>query len=143
MIYLSDLITAIIAKIAGNTYLNGELGNQVTFGLVPQQDITNQTSTPYCAIYTVADAAYGSFGGTFLDEVDLQFSVWSTTFSDTSDLISEIGVLFNNASLTLADNTLVEMHRNSSIRVVNGGQDKNENFVYQGTVTFNVVVSGC
>lgn len=145
---IADLITQIRVAISGNSYLNSQLSAngalQVTYGIVPQQSGSNQTVYPYCAIFEVADAAIGSFGGTFLDDCLLQFTIWSTSLTITSDIITQIGIAFNDYDLQLPNNQLVEMKRNSSSRNFKvSGQDKNNNFIYQGSIDFLVRVSGC
>jgi hypothetical protein len=147
MIDIYDLISSIREVIAANAYLAAQLTNnsilQVYYGVVPQQTANSQTITPYCAIYTITTGEQGNFGSIFLDTVVLQFSVWTNTFSVTSSIIEAIGILFNNNALPVSDNTLVGIKRNSSARITAPGQDTNNKYIYQGTIDFQVIVSGC
>ena len=144
MFNTSDVMDAIIAACVSDPYINGELSGMIYFGQIPQQAGSSQTIMPYCSFYSVSSEIDGAFGGYYLDNVILQASVWTTSMETTSDLIQAIGELFNNYRFVLTDgNTLVEMHRNSSARVVVNGQDQNEAWIYQGSVDLAITTSGC
>lgn len=142
MIYLNDILAGVKAKIAADTFLNSQLNGQVTFGIVPQQTGSSQTVKPYLVLYAVGQEADGAFGNTFLDIVTLQFTVFSATFAITSDIVATLAVLFNASTITPGRNTMVEIHRNGSIRGAVPGQDKNGNFVYQGSVDIDFWTAG-
>lgn len=151
MINLSDIIAGIRVAIAGNTYLNTQLTSsgvlQVSYGVIPQQIGANTTSiNPYMAVYSIGQGqAYGQFGDSYLDEIELQFSVWTGDFTTTSNIINALGNLFNNYNLTLTDlnSSLVEMKRLNTTNITSQGQNTNQKYIYQGIITFRITVSGC
>jgi hypothetical protein len=111
---------------------------------VPQQNDSTGTFTPYCSIVTVGSSAQGQFGGTYLDKVLLQITVWTTNMPLTSNLLEAIGELLNDASSVILDEyQLVNLKRASSVRITVPGQDQNQNYIYQGTVDFLATTSGC
>lgn len=142
MINLAPLITSIQAAIAANSYLNSQLAGRVSYGMMPQQNGTVTTVMPYCVIGTIGSQVYPNFGDSFIDELELQFSVFATDVSVASTIIQAIGQLFTTSSISASNNDILSIRRCSSVRCVCEGQDANENYVYHASVDVQVKASG-
>lgn len=132
MINLASLITNIQAAIAADSALSS-LNNQVAFG-----QMTQTATMPYCIISTIGSSVDAQFGDSFIDNLQIQFSVFDTSMTRASSLIATIGTLFTTTSIA----GTLSMRRCSSVRCVCEGQDANQNFVYHASVDFEVKASG-
>ena len=138
MINLSDIITAIQTTLANNSYLNGLLGGRVTLSQMPQQTGSSQTIFPYLTLNVISGETCGQFGDNFLDKPVVQFTVFTTTTTQGSDIIQSIGNLFNHCELTTTDSCtqFLQCRRNGTVMQKFAKQDKYGNYIYQTNLDF-------
>ena len=99
---MKNLTTAIYGKLAGSAF-SSDIGGRLYKGYAPDGAVF-----PYAVFFVVSDAPEYP-GGKTIDEVLVQFSLFSTASGSTEieDMLTHLRSLYDDCSMTIAGNTLI------------------------------------
>ena len=107
---MKNLSTALFTKFTGSAFSTSIGGRLYKVG-------AKQNPTwPYAVYFVVTDSPADTFTDR-IEDVLIQFSVFSNDPSSTSeieDIVTNLKALYDNCSLTISGNTMIEMQRQPS-----------------------------
>jgi len=133
MLDLNALNTAIVARISATVALN-DIEGKTAYGF-----ISEGTARPKCRFNIVTDALKGSYGGSLLSTIPMQFSIFADDIDTATELQKALGSAFHGVQLSLSSGTNVGSQVREGWRVLVEGT-KPEAVVYHAIVVVEFMV---
>jgi hypothetical protein len=133
---MKNLTTAIFSHAAGSAFMTS-IGGRLYKARVPQA-----TAWPYALFFVVSDVPMDTFKDK-IEDVVVQFSVFSkaSSSSEIEDIFTNLKAKYDNALLTITDNTMVVMDRQQA-SLTNVAEDTPDGTgeYWQYDVDYNIVM---
>ena len=133
MFDLDALNTAIVAKVTATSALDS-IDGKTAYGF-----IAAGTSRPKCRFSVVTDALKGSYDGSVLSTINIQFSVFADSIDVATDLQKALCNAFHRTQLTLTSGKNVGSQVREGWRLLVEGE-KPEAVIYHAIVVIEFTV---